>query len=143
MASVKAFLKQNVKQQENVKVAISDRFIGEDGKAIEWEIKAITTGENEALMRESTIKVPVTGKRGQYTSEVDGNKYNAKLMAACTVYPNLNDEELQKSYAVMGAEALIKAMLLPGESVKLLEEITKINKFGEDINELTNEVKNS
>jgi hypothetical protein len=142
MASVKAFLKQNVKQQDNVKVVISERFVDDNGKSIEWEIKAITTAENEALMKASTIKVPVQGKRGQYTSEIDSSKYNAKLLAACTVYPNLKDEELQKSYGVMGEEALITVMLLPGESIKLLEEISKINKFNTDINELVDEVKN-
>ena len=41
MDSLKGFFKGNAKQVENEKVVISDRFVGEDGKPLEWEIRAI------------------------------------------------------------------------------------------------------
>lgn len=48
------------------------------------------------------------GKRNQYVPETDYNAYLGKLDARCTVFPNLDDAELQNSYGVMGADALLK-----------------------------------
>ncbi|HBF8940547.1 TPA: phage portal protein, partial [Clostridioides difficile] len=41
MGDLNAFLSQNAIKVENRKYVASERFIGEDGKAIEWELKAI------------------------------------------------------------------------------------------------------
>ena len=46
MTRMEMFFKQNAIQKENKKVAISNRFVGEDGKAVEWELKTITAQDD-------------------------------------------------------------------------------------------------
>lgn len=142
MGDLSCFLAQNAVKVENVKYAASKRYIGSDGKPMEWEVQAITSTEDEALRKECTKRVPVVGKKGQYTQETDYNQYLGKLAARCTVYPNLNDKELQDSYHVMGADSLLKAMLTAGEYAGYLEKIQQINGFDSTMDELEEEAKN-
>ena len=113
--SLSAFLAENAVPVENIKFVASKRFLGEDGNPIPWEIKTITGTEDEALRKSCAKRVPVPGKKNQYQKETDYDLYLGKLAVACTVFPNLNDKELQDSYKVMGADALLKTMLTPGE----------------------------
>ena len=106
MGDLSCFLSQNAVKAEHEKFVASKRYLSPGKKPVEWEIKAITSKEDEALRKESTKRVQVTGKKGQYTQETDYNLYLGKLAAECTVYPNLNDKELQDSYHVMGADGL-------------------------------------
>lgn len=139
---LKAFLKGNAVEQENVKFIASKRFVGEDKEPMEWEIKAITSQKAEDLQKACTRNIPVPGRKGQFTKDVDYGAYAAKLAVECTVFPNLNDKELQDSYKVMGGEALLKTMLLPGEYTDYLDKVQEINGFGKDINDLVDEAKN-
>lgn len=142
MSNLKAFLSQNVMKEENMKFVPSKRFIGEDGKPIEWEIKAITSEEDEKIRRSCTRKVPVVGKRGQFTQETDFQAYVGKLAAACIVFPNLEDAELQDSYKVMGSDVLLKTMLKSGEYIDLITKIQEINGFEQTMEDLVEEAKN-
>ena len=65
----------------------------------------------EVYKRQACMRtVPVPGRKGQFTQDFDANAYLAKVAVRCTVFPNLNDAELQQSYGVMGAEQLITTM---------------------------------
>lgn len=139
--SLSAFFAQNAKQAENRKITASNRFIGEDGKPMEWEIRCITAGENQKLRKSCMRSVPVAGKRGQYTQEFDNAGYQAKLAVKCTVFPDLDNAELQESYGVMGAEQLISTMLTPGEFDEYISSILELNGFT-DMGELVDEAKN-
>ncbi|MCH5192171.1 MAG: phage portal protein [Oscillospiraceae bacterium] len=139
--SLSAFLAQNAKQVDNRKIVVSPRFVDEDDKPIEWEITCVTAGENQKIRKNSTRNVPVNGKRGQYTQDFDIAQYQAKLAVQCTVFPDLNDKELQDSYGVMSAEQLISAMLTPGEFDSLILDITDLCGFTAD-GELIDEAKN-
>lgn len=140
--SLSAFLKQNAVKVENEKYAVSKRFLDDKGKPEKWEIRAITSAEDEEIRKSCTKKVPVPGKRGQYTQDVDYNAYVAKMCVACTVYPNLNDKELQDNYGVMGAESLLKAMLLPGEYGDYAAKVQAICGFDQSFQDLVDEAKN-
>ena len=142
MGDLSYFLSQNAVKTENVKHVASKRFLDEKKKPIEWEIQSITSKEDEALRKDCTKRVPVTGKRGQYTQETDYNQYLGKLAATCTVFPNLNDQVLQDSYHVMGADALLKAMLTAGEYAGYLEKVQQVNGFDAVLDELEEEAKN-
>lgn len=61
MGNLSCFLSQNAVKIENSKIVVSKRFL-EKGKPVEWEIRAITTEEEEALRKSCTKKVPVPGK---------------------------------------------------------------------------------
>lgn len=136
-----AFLSQNAVKVENVKHVVSDRFLDENGIPVEWETKCITSTEDEAIRKSCSKLAQIPGKKNQFQRETDYNMYLGKLAVACTVYPNLNDKEVQDSYGVMGADALLKAMLTPGEYANYLDKLQQINGF-ETLQEKVDEAKN-
>lgn len=142
MSNLRAFLAENAVQVENTKYVASKRFIGEDGKPMPWEIGCITSSDDEALRKDSTKRVPVPGKRNQYTQDLDVNLYLGRLAAKCTLFPNLDDAELQNSYGVMGADALLKTMLTPGEYADYLLKVQEVNGFDTTYEDEVDEAKN-
>jgi len=140
MSDLKAFFAQNVESDLVTEVVVSKRFKDAEGNPIKWKIKAIGEEENAQYRKESTKRVQV--RKGVFTQETDNEAYIGKLVEACVVFPNLKDADLQKSYNVMGADQLIKRMLLPGEYGTLVQEIQKINGFDLDIEETIDEIKN-
>lgn len=109
---------------------------------IAWKIKAINSELDEAIRKECTKRVPIAGKRGQYNQETDTDKYIGKMCVACTVYPNLNDVELQDYYGVKSADALLKTMLKPGEYTEYKAKVMEVNGYDMSMEELVEEAKN-
>ena len=143
MSDLSAFLAQNALPVEHVKYAASKRFIDPKTKLpMEWELRALTSEEDEALRKDCTRNVPVPMKKNQYAPPLATTKYIGRLAAACVVFPDLNDSALQDSYHAMGAESLLKAMLLPGEYADLITEVQSINGFDLDMGERVEEAKN-
>lgn len=125
-----AFLAQNAKKIGNVEFVASGRFVDpETGKPMPWEICCITAAENAGLRKSCMRTIPVPGKKGQFTQDFDANAYLAKVSVRCTVFPNLNDAELQASYGVMGAEQLITTMLTPAEFEDYSTKVLQVNGF--------------
>lgn len=137
---LKAFLMENVQSDITLEIAVSNRFKDEKGKPMNFKIKAISENQN-AILRKSCEK-RIKQKYGQYTTETDTTEYLARLISECTVFPDFKDASLQKSWGVMGAESLVKKMLLPGEYTNLLSKVQEICGFEEDINEVKEQVKN-
>lgn len=138
-----AFFAGNAISIENVKYVASKRFIDPETKApIEWELSAIESAVDEEIRKECTIKKPIVGKRGQYTNDLDTDKYIGRVCARCTVYPNLNNAELQKSYGVQGSDALLKKMLNIGEYAEYKAKVMELNGFDTTMEELVDEAKN-
>ncbi|MFR0872548.1 MAG: phage tail assembly chaperone [Oscillospiraceae bacterium] len=106
-----------------------------------WEICRITAAENAGLRKACMRTVPVPGRKGQFTQDFDANAYLAKVAVRCTVFPNLNDAELQQSYGVMGAEQLITTMLTPAEFEDYSTKVLQINGF-QSGDEMVEEAKN-
>lgn len=140
--SLSAFLAKNALKVENIKFVASKRFLDEKKQPIEWEMKTITGTEDEALRKSCAKRVPVPGKKNQYQRETDYDMYLGKLAVACTVFPNLNDKELQDSYGVMGGEALLKTMLTPGEYADYLTKIQEVCGFETSFQDEVDEAKN-
>ena len=135
------FMAGNAKDDEIVKYVASKRFV-DNGKPVEWEIKSLDSEKDELIRKECTKKVPVNGKRGQYTQETDTDKYIGKMCVACTVFPNLNDAELQDSYGVKTADALLKKMLKPGEYTEYKAKVMEVNGYDMSMEELVDDAKN-
>lgn len=133
-----SFFKQNVKTIENKKITISERFINENGEIEQFEIRAISA-QDDQLLRENCTGIKDIN--GQKFPMIDSNKYQALLCAACVVYPDLGNAELQDSYGVKTKQALLTAMLLPAEFQDLATEVNKVNGF-KTLGELTKEAKN-
>lgn len=140
--SLKMFMAENVEKAENIKHVVSQRYKDEEGNPLKWELKAITSEKDTEIRKSCTKRVATNQKRTQFTQETDAELYLAKLAVNCVVMPNLHDAELQNSYGVMGAESLLKTMLLPGEYNDMMEKIQEINGFDVDINEMVEEAKN-
>lgn len=140
MSELSMFFAQNVSVETTEDVVVSPRFRNPEGQPAAWKLRSMTEEENQECRKAATRRVK--GKNGAYTQEVDPNDYLAKLMIASIVYPDLKNAELQRSYGVLGAEALLRSMLLPGEFAALGERVQRINGFSTDINELVDEVKN-
>lgn len=65
-----------------------------------------------------------------YRQRVDTSEYQAKLMAAAVVMPDLHDAALQDSYGVMSPEELLKEMLDDaGEYADLAIKVQQISGF--------------
>ncbi len=143
MSALKAFLKGNKVKRENTTYKASKSFKGENGNILDWIIRPLSTEENDRLREECTSNIPIKGKKGMYQPKLDTSKYIAKLIANSVVEPNLNDKELQDSYGVMSAEALIKEMIdSPGEYSAFAEFIQKFNDFDVTIDDEVEEAKN-
>lgn len=140
--NLSAFLAENALAVENVKFAVSKRFMGDDGKPMLWEIKTITGTEDEALRKSCAKRVPIPGKKNQYQKETDYDMYLGKLAVACTVFPDLNSKELQDSYKVMGADALLKTMLTPGEYADYVQKVQEVCGFDTSLQDDVDEAKN-
>lgn len=146
--SLSAFLAENAIAVDHVKFAASKRFLSDElddkgkRKPMEWEIKTITGTEDEALRKSCAKRVPIPGKKNQYQKEIDYDMYLGKLAVACTVFPDLNNKKLQDSYHVMGAEALLKTMLTPGEYADYLTKVQKVCGFDTTLQDEVDEVKN-
>ncbi|MGE6261103.1 phage tail assembly chaperone [Heyndrickxia sporothermodurans] len=140
MSELQAFFAENVEEQQIKEEVISKRFKDKQGHPIKWKIKAIDEELNSELRKKATKRIKI--KTGVYMPETDNEKYVSTLIEACVVFPDLKDAGLQKSYGVMGADQLIKKMLLPGEYSYLAQQVQEINKFDIDINETVDEIKN-
>ena len=141
MSDFSIFMAGNANENETVKYVASKRFVAE-GKPVEWEIKAIDSELDEMIRKDCTKRTPIPGKRGQFNQETDTDKYVGRMCVACTVYPNLNDAELQDSYGVKSGEALLKKMLLPGEYTEYKAKVMEVNGYDMSMEELVDEAKN-
>lgn len=137
MSSLEAFL--NPVEKENKKVVASDRFV-ENGKPVEWEIKTITSEQEEIIRKSCTRKEK--GKNGITEEKFDNFLFSAKFAAACVVYPDLQNAELQDHYNAVGAEDLLKKMLTAGEFWKFVRLVQEYNGYKETLDDMVDEAKN-
>ena len=146
MSDFTMFMTQGVDEEEIIEYVASKRFKDEKGNPTPWKLKAIDADLDEAIKKECTKRVPVTGangrRTGQYTQETDTDKYIGKLCVACTIYPNLNDSSLQDFYKVKSGDALLKKMLKAGEYTELKAKVMEINGYDMSMEELVDEAKN-
>jgi hypothetical protein len=142
MSEFSRFMKQNQIKKENTTYPATESLVDEDGKALLWEIRPITTSMNDAIVDECSYEVQVTGKLGLYRTKVNQSKLKAKVICASVVYPNLHDKKLQDSYGVSSDIELIKEMIpTSGEYNRFVEFINDFNGFTsmqEDVDEAKN-----
>lgn len=142
MSNFSKFMKNNKIQKKNVMHPVTKSLTDENGNPLLWEIKPLTTKENEAIRESCTIDVPMKGKPNQYRMKIDMNQYQTKLICAAVVSPDLNNAELQNSYGVMSAEELIKEMVDdPAEYTDLMLFVQQLSGF-KTLQEEVDEAKN-
>lgn len=139
MRDLRMFLKEHKTVRENQKLVLSESFKDESGEPLVWEIKPLTTKENEKI-RDKCMGLKMNEATGKPEFQFNTAKYNALLLSTLIVYPNLNDKELQDSYGVKKPEELIVEMLdVPGEYEAAVAKVTKASgKFAEKVEEAKN-----
>lgn len=141
MSNLSAFMCPNVEQIENHRFAASPRFKGEDGKPMVWEIRCIDADEYARIRSGCIRQAAVPGKKGQYTQQLDTYAFQAKVCARCTVFPPLDNAELQNSWGVAKPEELLGKMLIGGEFDDYVTEVFRHNGFKTE-DELVDDAKN-
>ena len=141
MNTLSAFFASAAKKIEKQTTIVSDRFTGEDGKPVPWEFACISAKDNAEIRRDCMRQIPVPGRKNQYTREIDTDLYTARLVARCTLYPCLDDPQLQDSYGVKTAEELLQTMLTSGEFERYAAKVFEANGFAGTA-ELVEEAKN-
>ena len=135
MNDLSVFLKENRKARENVFYCAGRDIKDSEGNIVKWEIRPISTSEEEKIREECT---DCSG--GRYKLNV--NRYIEKMIAEAVVFPNLYDAKLQDSYGVKSPEALVKEILdEPGDYSRLAKFVQELNGFKslrEDIEEAKN-----
>lgn len=143
MSNLSVFLKKNKKERANAFYAASKSFMDAEGNPVLWEIKPLTTVEDERIREECTKEVPVAGRKGLFRQKIDTNAYMVKQMVAAIVFPNLFDAALQDSYGVKTPEALLKEMVdNPSEFIDLSNFIREQSGFDKEMDSEVEEAKN-
>lgn len=126
--NLQGFLAENAIKSENVKYVASERFVDKDKQPIKWELRVLTSDEDDAIKQSCKKKEFTPGSR-EAKIVIDNEKYAAELICACVVYPNLNNAKLQLSYHAAGAVELVQKMLTPGEYADLYLMVSEVNGF--------------
>lgn len=140
--NMKAFYKEFVDETKTVFYPASKRFKDENGEPMQWELKVLDY---------DTIKKIMKGHRKTYPNKItgvaevqtNGEAATMEMTLKSVVFPNLNDAELQENWGVIGAEALLKAMLTPGEITDLESAVQAAAGYKTDMVEQIKAVKNS
>ena len=61
MGDLSRFLKKNKKTKENLKISATTTLTDENGKPLLWEVRPLTTKEDNALREDCTVDVLVSG----------------------------------------------------------------------------------
>ena len=139
MSTYRMFMKENVKQHEDVAHIISNRFLDEDGEPIYFRFRVLKSRDVDNARDGAMIK----GKRGFRDGvDMDTTKLMHTLIVKAMVYPDLEDSELQNSYGVMGASALISEMFDAKEYSKVSNIVQELAGFDKDDQELIDDAKN-
>ena len=141
MSSLELFLKSNKAERKNKFYAPTKSMCDKNGKPLEWEFRHVPTKEMTAI-RDACMREVPTGKFNQYRTKIDSDLFSVKMIVKATVFPDLNNKELQDSYGVMCAEDLVKEMIDDSTEYNSLVEFVSGISEDEDINEKVKEAKN-
>lgn len=143
MSKFSMFMKANKAVKENVKFAVTKSLCDKEGKPLLWELRAVSSKENEALRDSCVVEAAVAGKSGITRSKLKTGLYVQKLIAASVVVPDLYDAELQDSYGVKTPEDLLMALVDdPGEYNRLAEFVQHFQGFDVSLDEKAEQAKN-
>ncbi len=121
-------------RKPNTKFVLSDAFVDDEGKPLEWEMRQIGAKEGIEIANE--------------VEELPGMESMMHYVAAALVTPNLKAKEVVDAYAAehngkIGSPAEILAELITdGEFGRLMDVYTKHNKANYEFNKLVEEAKN-
>lgn len=134
--SLNFFLMENAdKPIREKEVVVSNRFKGEDGKAIPFVIRLLSNADLNDAQRKSSVTV-----KGKMS--VDAALYKDLIVCKALVNPPLKNAKLQDSYGAMGELDLLNKMLVGSEVNKLFKHIANFNELDESFDDRVDEAKN-
>lgn len=105
------FYRENRRDREEREVLLTERLTKDGGQML-FRIRPISQRKNEDIWR----------RCGR-----DEKKYEGVLLAESVVFPDLKDAALQNSYGAVGADRLLRKLLLAGEYDRLKQAVEEIN----------------
>lgn len=135
--NIKDFLLENVGSPVTEKEVHFKRFKSP------FKIKSLTAEEMTVLRGQATRKV-LNKRTHQFEQQTDQNRFTDSIITASVVSPDLQNEELQKSWGCLAEPGkLLRTMLTMGEYQELAQIIMDISDMNaDDINDLTETAKN-
>ena len=138
MSELAFFLRENKVKRENVFFPATLSLVDESGEAVLWEVRAVSTLEDEVVREECTVYDSGSGR-----FRLDVNKYMAKFAAMAVVEPNLYNVNLQNSYDVSTPEDLIREMIdSPSEYQAFVRFVQKFGQNDTSMSERIESAKN-
>lgn len=140
--NMRAFYRESVEENKSVFYPASKRFKDKNGDPIMWELRVLGYDEMKKITKRHTNNIPnkLTGRTEKRTDE---EAMAIEMALASVIYPDLNDSDLQDDWGVIGNEALLKAMLNPGEIVDLVHAVQSAAGYETDMADKIKKVKNS
>jgi len=143
MSKFSRFMKENKAEKKNEVYAATRSLTNENGEPLEWELRHITSKENEEIREDCTVDVPVTGKQNMFRPKLRTSLYIQRMIVKSIVVPDLYNAELQDSYGVKTPEELLFAMVDdPGEYSDLAAFVQKFQGFNVSFADKVEDVKN-
>ena len=143
MSKFAKFMKANKTMKENGFYPATKSLCDERGNPLEWEIRHITSAENEAIREGCMVEVQVKGKPNMFRPRLKTGQYIRKMIAASVVVPDLYDAELQDSYGVKTPEDLLMEMVDdPGEYNDFAAFVQRFQGFDTTFEDKVDEAKN-
>ena len=140
--NLQMFMANNIEPIHTIKYAATTRIKDKDGNPVEWELRAPTIEEITSIERRNTKR---TFDRSTQTwdERLDTNEYQLEVACACTVFPDLQNADLQESYGVRGEKRLLRKLLsLPGDYMQYIGKVFELSATNgvtpEDIDEAKN-----
>lgn len=135
------FMNGKAEAAKEEEVVVSKRYKDENGKIVKFVMKAIDTERLDQLVDECMEDEFEKGKK--VGEKLNRGRYNARVAIESTVYPNLRDPELLKSYGCADpVDAAKKVLSVGGEYANWINQAMRVNGFQEDFNDLAEEAKN-
>ncbi len=133
MSTLKNFL--NPVRKENIKFTLSDAFVDDEGKPLQWEMRQIGAREGTEIAKE--------------TAELSGVESMTAYVAAALVTPNLKSIELVNAFAekhngkILTPAEILMELVTDGELGRLIEIYNRHNRAAGRFEDLEKEAKNS
>lgn len=132
MTELQMFLMENPVDNITSKIKLGGRL-----KDFEFEIKPMTNNDMNKYQ-----KLCVKNAQSAKKKEFDIQKFNELVVINNVISPNFKDPEWMKSAGVLTPEALLNKVLLAGEISELSEKVSELSGFGDNTEELEEEIKN-
>lgn len=134
MSKLSAFLHPAAFEEERL-VAISDRFVDEEGNPVPFRIRALTQEDIDSCNRMPAKQA--SGRNGAQAFP-DPAEFSRRMVLAAVVEPDFSSKELCEAYGVADPMLVPGRMLLPGEYTRLLRAITDLAGLGNLEDDLKN-----